>query len=46
MQLPEHIQAEIRELFPKTEGVLSDAEVQAIADNLVSFVFHMGGEAR
>lgn len=44
LSLPTNIQAEIRELFTPREGQLSDAQVKEIADNLLSFALHIGGD--
>lgn len=46
MLLPHDIQEEIRELFSRPGEILSDAEVQEIASNLLSFTLHIGDGAR
>lgn len=45
VKLTDDVRAEIRTLFTPADKELSDAEVQEIADNLLSFALHIGGEA-
>lgn len=44
--LTDEVRAEIRALFTPTDNELSDTDVQEIADNLLSFALHIGGEKR
>lgn len=46
MTLPDDIKAEIRAIFSQPGEVLSDAAVEEIANNLLSFALHIGAEAR
>lgn len=46
LTLTDDIRVEIRELFARPGEELSDDVVQEIADNLLSFALHIGGEKR